>query len=150
MAANDAIVFNHHALNQRGHNGRFRFGSRERAYDLNGRRRAYSFPCASIFDERLSCGARRRILSIDRLHGQELGSLGAALRRAVSSSELARHVQLVLTDRTPLTEGQNFGVLLIWRLADLEQSMRFCAQVSAWPHAAKARRGLAAFRPHRA
>jgi DNA-binding transcriptional LysR family regulator len=45
----------------------------------------------------------------------------AAMRGAVSNRELARHVQLVLTDRTPLTEGQNFGVLspLIWRLADL-------------------------------
>jgi DNA-binding transcriptional LysR family regulator len=45
----------------------------------------------------------------------------AATRRAVSNGELARHVQLVLTDRTPLTEGQSFGVLspLTWRLADL-------------------------------
>ena len=45
----------------------------------------------------------------------------AAMRKAVSNSELARHVQLVLTDRTALTEGQNFGVLspLTWRLADL-------------------------------
>ena len=45
----------------------------------------------------------------------------AAKRRAVSNSELARHVQLVLTDRTSVTEGQNFGVLspLTWRLADM-------------------------------
>jgi len=45
----------------------------------------------------------------------------AATRGAVSNTELARHVQLVLTDRTTLTEGQNFGVLspLTWRLADL-------------------------------
>ena len=45
----------------------------------------------------------------------------AGIRRAVSSSELARHVQLVLTDRTPVTEGQNFGVLspLTWRLGDM-------------------------------
>jgi DNA-binding transcriptional LysR family regulator len=45
----------------------------------------------------------------------------AGMRRAVSNSELARHVQLVLTDRTTLTDGQNFGVLspLIWRLADM-------------------------------
>ena len=43
------------------------------------------------------------------------------MRTAVSSGELRRHVQLVLIDRTTLTEGQNFGVLspLIWRLADL-------------------------------
>ena len=45
----------------------------------------------------------------------------AAKRRAVSNRELSRHVQLVLTDRTPVTEGQNFGVLspLTWRLADM-------------------------------
>ncbi len=45
----------------------------------------------------------------------------AAVRGAVSSSKLADHIQLVLTDRTKLTEGQNFGVLspLTWRLADL-------------------------------
>ena len=45
----------------------------------------------------------------------------AGLRKVVSSTELAKHVQLVLTDRTPVTEGQNFGVLspLTWRLADM-------------------------------
>lgn len=45
----------------------------------------------------------------------------AAVRGAVSNSKLAKHVQLVLTDRTTLTEGQNFGVLspLTWRLADM-------------------------------
>jgi DNA-binding transcriptional LysR family regulator len=45
----------------------------------------------------------------------------AGARRAVPNSELRRHVQLVLTDRTPVTEGQSFGVLspLTWRLADM-------------------------------
>jgi DNA-binding transcriptional LysR family regulator len=45
----------------------------------------------------------------------------AAVQGAVSNRKLAKHVQLVLTDRTPLTEGQNFGVLspLTWRLADM-------------------------------
>ena len=45
----------------------------------------------------------------------------AARRSPVSNGELARHVQLVLTDRTPITEGQKFGVLspLTWRLADM-------------------------------
>lgn len=39
----------------------------------------------------------------------------------MSSGEIAKHVQLVLTDRTPITEGQKFGVLspLTWRLADM-------------------------------
>jgi DNA-binding transcriptional LysR family regulator len=46
----------------------------------------------------------------------------AALAQApVSSAVLREHVQLVLTDRTALTEGQDFGVLALrtWRLGDL-------------------------------
>lgn len=39
----------------------------------------------------------------------------------VPPSELQRHVQLVLTDRSTLSEGQNYGVFSknIWRLADM-------------------------------
>jgi DNA-binding transcriptional LysR family regulator len=39
----------------------------------------------------------------------------------VSSGEARKHVQLVLTDRSPLTEGRDFSVLSprTWRLADL-------------------------------
>ncbi|HWA81176.1 MAG TPA: LysR family transcriptional regulator [Acetobacteraceae bacterium] len=39
----------------------------------------------------------------------------------IPSSVLAQHIQLVLTDRTRLSEGQEFGVLSpkTWRLADL-------------------------------
>src|SRR6202035_4220927 len=39
----------------------------------------------------------------------------------ISSSELAKHVQLVLTDRSTLSKGKEFGVLSprTWRLADL-------------------------------
>jgi DNA-binding transcriptional LysR family regulator len=39
----------------------------------------------------------------------------------VSPGAASRHVQLVLTDRSPLTEGQDFSVLSprTWRLADL-------------------------------
>lgn len=45
----------------------------------------------------------------------------ALIEGPVSRSELARHVQLVLTDRTELSAGQEFGVLSPrnWRLADL-------------------------------
>jgi DNA-binding transcriptional LysR family regulator len=45
----------------------------------------------------------------------------AQITGPVSRSELARHVQLVLTDRTELSAGQEFGVLSPrnWRLADL-------------------------------
>jgi len=45
----------------------------------------------------------------------------AAVRGVISASRIAKEVQLVLTDRTTLSEGKSFGVLspLIWRLADL-------------------------------
>jgi DNA-binding transcriptional LysR family regulator len=44
----------------------------------------------------------------------------ARLRRH-SPSELREHIQLILTDRSPLTQGQDFGVFSskTWRLADL-------------------------------
>jgi DNA-binding transcriptional LysR family regulator len=39
----------------------------------------------------------------------------------IPRSELQKHVQLVLTDRSKLTEGRSYGVLSqnVWRLADL-------------------------------
>jgi hypothetical protein len=55
----------------------------------------------------------------------EVGKRGCDLRGpregVVSVSTIAKHVQLVLSDRTVLSEGRDFGVLspLIWRLGDL-------------------------------
>jgi len=45
----------------------------------------------------------------------------ASHKGVVPQSELQRHVQLVLTDRSTLTKGQNYGVLSpnVWRLADM-------------------------------
>lgn len=45
----------------------------------------------------------------------------ASYRSTIPKEELARHVQLVLTDRSTLTEGRNIGVMSpsTWRLADL-------------------------------
>jgi DNA-binding transcriptional LysR family regulator len=45
----------------------------------------------------------------------------AAPAPTIGSAVLREHVQLVLTDRTALTEGQDFGVLALrtWRLGDL-------------------------------
>jgi DNA-binding transcriptional LysR family regulator len=42
-------------------------------------------------------------------------------RKGVAPGESRRHLQLVLTDRSPLTEGREFSVLspLTWRLGDL-------------------------------
>ena len=51
----------------------------------------------------------------------------AAKRGVIPASTLAKHVQLVLSDRTALTNGRDFGVLspLTWRLADLGAKLAF-------------------------
>ncbi len=45
----------------------------------------------------------------------------AAMGARKSSGDTKTHIQLVLTDRSPLTEGKDFGVMGVktWRLADL-------------------------------
>jgi DNA-binding transcriptional LysR family regulator len=60
-----------------------------------------------------------------------------ALTRGVSSAAAtAKHVQLVLTDRTALSKGQSFGVLspLTWRLADLGAKHAFLKAGLGWGH----------------
>jgi DNA-binding transcriptional LysR family regulator len=60
----------------------------------------------------------------------------ATMRGAVSASAVAKHVQLVLTDRTTLTEGRDFGVLspLAWRMADLGAKHAFLRAGLGWGH----------------
>jgi DNA-binding transcriptional LysR family regulator len=60
----------------------------------------------------------------------------ATIRGAVSASAVAKHVQLVLTDRTALTEGRDFGVLspLTWRMADLGAKHAFLRAGLGWGH----------------
>jgi DNA-binding transcriptional LysR family regulator len=60
----------------------------------------------------------------------------ATMRRAVSASAVARQVQLVLTDRTTLTDGRDFGVLspLTWRMADLGAKHAFLRAGLGWGH----------------
>src|SRR6202035_4717916 len=52
----------------------------------------------------------------------------------ISSSELAKHVQLVLTDRSTLSKGKEFGVLSprTWRLADLGAKHAFLRAGLGW------------------
>jgi DNA-binding transcriptional LysR family regulator len=52
----------------------------------------------------------------------------------VARSEAARHVQLILTDRSTLTEGRQFGVLNEqgWRLADLGAKHAFLRAGLGW------------------
>jgi DNA-binding transcriptional LysR family regulator len=58
----------------------------------------------------------------------------AAIRGVISTATVAKEVQLVLTDRTVLTEGRNFGVVspLTWRLADLGAKHAFLKAGLGW------------------
>jgi DNA-binding transcriptional LysR family regulator len=52
----------------------------------------------------------------------------------IPTDELARHVQLVLTDRSELSQGREFGVLSprTWRLADLGAKHAFLRAGLGW------------------
>ncbi|MEA9565378.1 LysR family transcriptional regulator [Xanthomonas sp. WHRI 8932A] len=58
----------------------------------------------------------------------------AAYDGPIPREELAKHVQLVLTDRSSISEGQEFGVLspLTWRLADLFAKHAFLLSGLGW------------------
>ena len=60
----------------------------------------------------------------------------ASTRGVASASAITKHVQLVLSDRTVLSEGRNFGVLspLTWRLADLGAKHAFLKAGLGWGH----------------
>jgi DNA-binding transcriptional LysR family regulator len=60
----------------------------------------------------------------------------AGRRGLVSAAAVAKQVQLVLTDRSVLTEGRDFGVLsaLTWRLADLGAKHAFLRAGLGWGH----------------
>src|SRR6267154_275625 len=60
----------------------------------------------------------------------------ATTRGVVSASAVAKQVQLVLTDRTVLSDGRDFGVLspLTWRLADLGAKHAFLKAALGWGH----------------
>ncbi len=58
----------------------------------------------------------------------------AKLEGTIPKSELARHVQLVLTDRSSLSKGKEFGVMSpsTWRLADLFAKHAFLLGGLGW------------------
>jgi DNA-binding transcriptional LysR family regulator len=60
----------------------------------------------------------------------------AVLRALVPRAAAAEHVQLVLTDRSALTAGRNFGVVStrLWRLADLGAKHAFLRAGLGWGH----------------
>lgn len=60
----------------------------------------------------------------------------ASRRRPIPPRELEQHVQLVLADRSAISEGQDFGVFspLTWRLADLGAKHAFLRAGFGWGH----------------
>jgi DNA-binding transcriptional LysR family regulator len=58
----------------------------------------------------------------------------ATYGRPIPASELTKHVQLVLTDRSTLSKGKEFGVLSprTWRLADLGAKHEFLRAGLGW------------------
>jgi DNA-binding transcriptional LysR family regulator len=60
----------------------------------------------------------------------------AGTRGVASKSAIGKHVQLVLTDRTALSEGRTYSVLspLTWRLADLGAKLAFLRAGLGWGH----------------
>jgi DNA-binding transcriptional LysR family regulator len=58
----------------------------------------------------------------------------ARKKGAIARAELARHVQLVLTDRSTLSKGREFGVMSsnTWRLADLFAKHEFLLKGLGW------------------
>ena len=58
----------------------------------------------------------------------------AAIGGVIPRSELQKHVQLVLTDRSELTRGREFGVMspLTWRLSDLFAKHSFLLKGLGW------------------
>ena len=99
-----------------------------------------------VLDGTCSVGASGPMTpTIDGLEQRAIGTIGmvpvvaplhplAALPAPLSLSEARNHVQLVLTDRSDLTQGRDFGVLSpqTWRLADLGAKHALLLQGLGW------------------
>lgn len=74
------------------------------------------------------------LLSVKALAVVAPGHALAALEGQIPQQEAARHVQLVLTDRSARTAGRNFGVMSAqtWRLADLGAKHAFLRAGLGW------------------
>jgi DNA-binding transcriptional LysR family regulator len=79
-------------------------------------------------------------MSLERLQGVTMVMVAARehplaqLKGLVAKKELAKHVQLVLTDRSDLTAGREFGVMspFTWRLGDLFAKHAFLLKGLGW------------------
>jgi DNA-binding transcriptional LysR family regulator len=77
---------------------------------------------------------RERLMSMRMVHVAAARHPLAALPGPLAPEDVAGHVQLVLTDRSPLTEGREFGVFSprTWRLADLGAKHEFLRAGLGW------------------
>jgi DNA-binding transcriptional LysR family regulator len=79
-------------------------------------------------------------MTLERLQGLPMMMVAARehplaqVKGVIPKTELAKHVQLVLTDRSELTVGREFGVLspLTWRLGDLFAKHAFLLKGLGW------------------
>jgi DNA-binding transcriptional LysR family regulator len=79
-------------------------------------------------------------MSLERLQGVHMIMVAARehplalFSGVIPKTELAKHVQLVLTDRSDLTVGREFGVMspLTWRLGDLFAKHAFLLKGLGW------------------
>jgi len=75
-----------------------------------------------------------RLQSVDMIMVTSRDHPLASVTGIIPKSELAKHVQLVLTDRSELTVGREFGVMspLTWRLSDLFAKHSFLLKGLGW------------------
>jgi len=79
-------------------------------------------------------------MTLERLQGLQMTMVAARehplalISGAIPKTELAKHVQLVLTDRSELTSGREFGVMspFTWRLGDLFAKHAFLLKGLGW------------------
>jgi DNA-binding transcriptional LysR family regulator len=79
-------------------------------------------------------------MTLERLQGLRMKMVAARehplamFQGVIPKTELAKHVQLVLTDRSELTAGREFGVMspLTWRLSDLFAKHAFLLKGLGW------------------
>lgn len=77
---------------------------------------------------------RERLIGVPMVIVASSGHALADFAGPVPTEELSRHLQLVLTDRSPLSQGREFGVFSskTWRLADLGAKHAFLRAGLGW------------------
>jgi DNA-binding transcriptional LysR family regulator len=78
--------------------------------------------------------SQERLLSVRMVHVAAPQHPLAAYRGTIPTAELGNHIQLVLSDRSPLSQGRDLGVLSprTWRLADLGAKHAFLKAGLGW------------------